>query len=69
MSKNIVAGDKAEIDEIFINVRVPKDSREVVKINKNIKDTTYKERFTWYNSIGKGQVVSYLEKVGGWKID
>ncbi|MBU3182097.1 hypothetical protein [Clostridium psychrophilum] len=30
--------------------------------NKDMMDTNYEERLTWYNALSKGQIISVLEQ-------
>lgn len=34
-----------------------------MKTEKELKDMSYKERFIYYNSLGKGQIVGLIEKM------
>ena len=45
------------MDQIFIKVQ-----SEYGKYDIDINDSTYEQRRSYYNSLGKGQVVSILEK-------
>jgi len=47
------------MEQIFI--RVKKDDGSFY--DKDITDSNYKERWDYYNTIGKGQIMSMLEKV------
>ena len=40
------------------------DGKEIIK---DIADTTEAERYTWYNTLSKGQIASLFEKYGGFK--
>ena len=46
--------------QIFIKIKREDD----YSIDKDIKDSTCKERMDWYNTLSKGQIMSVLEKVG-----
>ena len=50
------------MEQIFIKVDNGEQS-----IDKDIRDSTYAERVLYYDSISKGQIVSILERVGGFK--
>jgi len=45
------------MEPIFIRVQTAYGKRDI-----NIKNSTYKQRTSYYDSLGKGQVVSILEK-------
>lgn len=53
---------KNEVEQIFIRVRTTNGS-EVTCTNKDINDANDDERYTYYNSISKGQVSHILEQL------
>ena len=60
----VIVGDK-----IFIDIIVEAtDDRERHIINKDIRESSFEERIACYNILSKTEVVSMLEKIGGFNI-
>jgi len=47
------------MDQTFIRVKKANGNY----INKDIKDSTYQERYDWYQTLSKGQVMVLVEKL------
>lgn len=57
---------KNEVEQVFIRVKTIKDGNCNI-IDKDIRDTTYEERYKYYVSISKGGIVDILERIGGFE--
>ncbi|MBU3186508.1 hypothetical protein [Clostridium estertheticum] len=51
-------------NQIFIRVK----GEEGNYYDKDIQESSPDERIEWYNTLSKGQVVSVLEQIGGFKL-
>ena len=59
----VIVGDK-----IFIDIIVEAtDERERHIRNKDIRESSFEERIACYNILSKTEIVSMLEKIGGFK--
>ena len=47
------------MEQIFIRIKKGDDF-----YNKDIRDSNYEERFQWYSTLSKGQVITIVEKLG-----
>jgi hypothetical protein len=55
--------ERQQMQQIFISI----EKEDGTYRNKDIMESTYPERFAWYNSMSKGQIVGLLEKMVNFK--